>query len=197
MKNSRRSFIGFIAGLPLVGVAFGDSGRRKFLDDNHRDMQKHLSAILDSVKKSINPHKKEDEILDGFDPASPQIYREYKIKWTGWKLTQKDDTAVGQWVAYPTTSKAPPGSPVDMSRPYLYSSTPGCYGSVPRGGTFDIAKRQGQVVVLSTTRPEIKAREMKKAGRKLIKMIDAVMDSGKRDLTVLEWNDFLRKKRVI
>ena len=166
MQNSRRSFIGFLAGLPLIGMAFGKTTPT------------------------------EDEVIDGFDPSFPQIYRGYQIKWTGWKLTQKNDSAIGQWLAYPTTNNIP-GSPMDMSLPYLYSSTPGYYGSVPRGGTFDIERRRGQVVVLSTTRPEIKAREMKKAGRKLIKMIDVVMDSGKRDLSVMDWNDLLRKKRVI
>jgi hypothetical protein len=146
---------------------------------------------------SVFAGSREDEVLDGLDPALTQIYRGYGVRWSGWKLTQKNDSAVGQWTAYPTTSKAPPWSPMDASRPYLYASTPGCYGSVLRGGTFDIVKRQGQVVVLSTTRPEIKDREMKKAGKILIRMIDVVMDSGKRNLTVLEWNDLLRRKRVL
>jgi hypothetical protein len=130
------------------------------------------------------------EYLDGVNPEAKTFYRGYHIKWTGWKQAQGHDLEFGQWIAYPCFREEE-WTDLDNSRPFLVVSSPGRSGIFNRGDCFDLTLQPDQIVITWNTKPAVKERIRKYHGRRLIKMIDRVMDSGKRGLSYQQWDEII------
>lgn len=96
-----------------------------------------------------------------------QYYRGYRLKFTGWKETQTSDRQYAQWTALPEIDGR-----FDDSRPRLYVAIPGGNGAYRKGDCFDVERRTGQPTIEWWTHPAVKDRERKRAGKKLIKLVD-------------------------
>jgi hypothetical protein len=126
-------------------------------------------------------------------------YHGYRMHFTGWKECQNDDNIVGQWVGYPCLRpKAPIAFRQDSKYPYLVSSVPGDHRAYLRGDNFNICPKGDQFHInwrtVSETEKEI---ESNKGKKRLMAMIDAVMDSGMKNLSVHGWNEYLYNQGVL
>ncbi len=172
---TRRGFFSFLASLPFIGAIF--------------------------AKQEILERTPPDLDASGGSWDTLQQYRGYKIKFTGWKQCQNTDTEAAQWVGYPIP---PEPIPVDVGPqffddafPYLVAPCPGLPEAFRRGANFDIKPRRGETEIVWLDGEKFKDKSKKKSGRRLIRMIDAVMDSGKRGLKINEWNELLQSKGII
>ena len=146
---------------------------------------------------------KSEELGDlvGLVPGQNTFYKGYQVKWTGWKqaMNHDHDLEVGQWIGYPVFHGKEPWSELDRSRPCLVSSSPGGHYAFNLYDCFDISIHDYQVPINWNTKPWVKDREMKKAWKKLKRMIDAVDEAHRafpQDKTTGEWNGYLLERRV-
>jgi hypothetical protein len=126
-------------------------------------------------------------------------YHGYRMHFTGWKETQGDDNIVGQWVGYPVLRpKAPIAYRKDSKYPFLYSSVPGANSAYLKGSRFDICPQGDQNFVNWRTASETEKEVESNKGKKLLMaMIDAVMNSGMKNLSVNGWNKYLYSQGVL
>lgn len=123
-----------------------------------------------------------------------ELYRKYRLLWTGWKEAQSNDFLVGQWIAYPCYPF--PLSKImrnDSKYPKLYSSVPGSAGRFYGGDYFDISLQGHQKMICLATEESIRDMEMRKGKKFIMQLVDCVMDSGKHSLPPMEWNDMFHE----
>jgi len=127
-----------------------------------------------------------------------EIYRDYRIFFTGWKHSQNSDLIVGQWVGYPLFPGPKKVYRNDVKYPYLVASVPGAHCAYVKGSQFDICPQGSQAAINWRTSSEVeKEAESRKSKKKLMDMIDGVRDSGVKNLSVDSWNRVLMSKRLI
>lgn len=78
----------------------------------------------------------------GDDPQSFH-YKDFFIRWTGWKTDQGSNLYYAQWTAY-DSHQDPRGKGWTQ---HIYSSVPGAVGFYTIGGCFDISAMAGQHLV--------------------------------------------------
>lgn len=80
----------------------------------------------------------------------PEIYKGYRIHWSGWKGSHDSMRRVGQWLAWHGDLYT--GADPQQTPPYLYLNVPNFVGGpYSSGDVFYIADRQGRSVLPETT----------------------------------------------
>ena len=140
----------------------------------------------------------EDRTPQASKELGGEIYRDYRMFFTGWKRSQSSDLLVGQWIGYPVY-RTPLGIKYrpDGMYPYLVSSVPGAASAYVRGDCFNICLLEGQVYTTLKTSEPVKDAESMKGKKRLIEMIDSVRTSGMKNLEIGHWNDLFMRRGII
>jgi hypothetical protein len=124
-----------------------------------------------------------------------RYHRDYYIFFTGWKSCMNSDFQVGQWIGWPVYPNGDREYRRDNKYPFLVASVPGQSAAYAKGATFDISIYPNQKPIHFAKTPEQdKEVESLKGKKRLIAMIDCVLDSGKENLEIWDWDEILDKK---
>lgn len=159
MQLNRRKLLKFLG---LGGLGAGSILTLPRLTEvNAKDLRNQLHEILgDNLIVSTIEEQKSQLTALGVGG-----YRDFELRWTGWKGAVDNLSQVGQWLAYGI-----PGTKAEGV--YFYSSIPGYSGRFSKGESFNIALRPWQIYITYEISEEEKEFEKQKAYEILLMEID-------------------------